>query len=260
MDVRRAGLTLAVAAGLVRSAAGAAPAAIPEPAGFRETWLRDRLELGVRFSGVFLLDSDRWDPATGKGLVGTIGHLDEEQTAMPYNVSIAYFPVPRFGLVARWERMEAAAVTHTEDHHVDGTYTAHGASLLVAGRWPLACGLVPYAEAGLHFPQVDFEEADWWRLGYSSPAAYAASDGAPNHGHVRHMDTWEKDSVCFAASAGASWFFNGRWGLDANVRYVGVDGVSHHYSVDAGRRVNDYGSRTVPLSYVAVGAGAVYRF
>ena len=95
MDVRRAGLTLAVAAGLVRSAAGAAPAAIPEPAGFRETWLRDRLELGVRFSGVFLLDSDRWDPATGKGLVGTIGHLDEDQTAVPDNVSLAYFPLPR---------------------------------------------------------------------------------------------------------------------------------------------------------------------
>ena len=264
MEVRRIGLALAVVAGIVPGAWGGAgraaePAAGAEP-GLYEKWIPGRLELGARFSGVCLLDSDRWDSATGQGIVGTIGHLDEEQTAVPYNVSVAYFPVPRIGLVARWERMEAAAVTHTDDHHVDGTYRAQGASVLLAGRWPLACGLVPYAEAGLHFPQVDFEPEDWWRLGYSSPADYAASDGASNHGHVRHMETWEEDSVCFAAGAGASWFFGPHWGVDANVRYVGVEGISHHYSVDDGQRINDYGSRSVPLTYLAIGVGAVYRF
>ena len=259
MDVRRTGWALAMAAGLVRAASAVAPV-VPDHAGIYEKWFRNRLELGTRFSRVELLHADRWDVRTKHGFVGTICHLEEEQTIMPYNLTAAYFPGPHWGGVLRWEQMETLAVTHSTDHHVDGTYRARGPALLLAGRWPLGRGWVPYAELGFHAPTVDFAGADWWRQGYETAAEYDAGDGSAKHGHVRRMDTRAEDPVGLAAGVGLGWRFGERWMLDAGVRYVGVEGRSHHYSIDENGHVNDHGTQTVPLSYLAAGAGAAFRF
>ena len=45
--------------------------------------------------------------------MGTIGHLDEEQSFMLYNLSAAYFLNPYFGIDLLWEQLEAKAVTET---------------------------------------------------------------------------------------------------------------------------------------------------
>ena len=236
------------------------PTAVTGQRGFYEQWVQDRLEMGLHFSVVALQSPNKWNDATGQGFVGTISHLDEEQSFWPYNLSIAYFLNPYFGIDLQWERLEAKAVTNTDDHHVDGTYKANGPSFLLVGRLPLEYGLAPYVEAGLNVPSVDFESEDWWRLGYLAPADYEPGSGKHYLGKTRYMDTDADGVACFTAALGMLWEFRDQWSLDLNLRYVDVNATSHHYSTEKNGDVNDHGDNPIPLAYMAFGAGVVYRF
>lgn len=261
MNIRFAGVVL-VAAALTGSAAegGEADLSIPleDAKGFYADKIQGHLELGLHFSAVRLLDSDKWDDAAGEGFVGTIDHFDEVQTLLPYNLSVRYFLNEHWGVACQWEQMEAEAVTHDQGD-VDGVFTSSGPSLLLVGRMPLSRGLVPYAEAGAHFPTVDFEMEDWWHMGYPTSGAYARGNKQPYHGHTRYMDTEEEDTVCLAAGLGLLWKCREHWAVDLNMRYLDVNAVSHHYSRD-GQRINDHGNSSIPLSHLAFGAGVAYQF
>ena len=264
MDMRPVGLALVLATGMGGMASGRETAEPAPPArGFRtfcEERVQGHLELGLRFSAVSLRTREKWDSTGRHGFVGTISHLNEEQSGWPYNVSAAYFFDPHFGVDLQWEQLRAQAVTTSQDHHVDGTYDAKGPSLMAVGRLPLAWGLAPYLGVGLNFPSVDFEPEAWWRLGYSCPSDYEPGSEMRYGGKTRHMDTRADGAACLAATAGMRWRATGNWALDVNVRYVDVEAISHHYSTEETGKINDHGENSIPLAYVAFGAGLVHAF
>lgn len=264
MDMRPVGLALGLAVWMGGTASGREASRSEPPArgpqSFYEEWVQGRLELGVRFSAVSLRTHDKWDQAARHGFVGTINHLEEEQSGWPYNLSAAYFPDPRFGIDLQWEQVRAQAVTYTDDHHVDGTYDAKGPSLMMVGRLPMECGLVSYLGVGLNFPSVDFEPRAWWRLGYSQPSDYEPGSEQRYGGKTRHMDTRADGAACLAAVLGALWQVEENWALDVNARYMDVDAVSHHYSTEESGKINDHGENPIPLAYFAFGAGVVHAF
>ena len=264
MDMRPVGLALVLAAWMGGTASGRATAESPPPVrgmrAFFDERVQEHLELGLRFSAVSLRTHDKWDSTGRHGFVGTISHLDEEQTGWPYNVSAAYWFDPHVGIDLQWEHLRAEAVTTSQDHHVDGSYDAKGPSLMAVGRLPLGGGLVPYLGVGLNFPSVDFEPEAWWRLGYSSPSDYEPGSTMRNGGKTRHMDTRADDAACLAAAAGMLWRVQENWALDVNVRYVDVEAISHHYSTEEAGKINDHGENSIQLAYYAFGAGVVYAF
>jgi hypothetical protein len=264
MNFRQVGLTLAVVIwmGKVALGQGIPPSestVVSGPQAFFEEWIQGHLELGLHFSAVSLREPNKWNEATGQGFVGTIGHLDEEQTFMPYNLTAAYFLNPYFGIDLQWEQLEAKAVTHTADHHVDGVYQAQGPSLLLMGRIPMEQGFIPYAGVGLNFPTVDFAAEDWWRLGCESPSSYKGN-GKPYLGKTRHIATRSEAVACLEAALGVLWQFADHWAVDVNLRYLDLNAISHHYSTEENGEINDHGEDPIPLAYLAFGAGVVYQF
>ena len=74
------------------------------------------------------------------------------------------------------------------------------------------------------------------------------------------MDTRTDAVACFEAALAVLWQFTENWALDVNLRYVDVNAISHHYSIEKTGVINDHGEDPIPLAYLAFGAGVVYQF
>lgn len=237
-----------------RKTEAAPPLAAEDHAG---RWWRERFEIGLR-SSLVKLD----DPTSEKGFIGTITKLDEEQSAAPRNLLLAYNFNRWFSLAFAWDQTSAKAVTSTADRHVDGEFEERGPTFTLVARYPLPRGITPYLEAGVHFISMDFDTASWWGLGYASPADYRAlgSPGVPRHGKRRYLDTDAESSAGFIFGGGVLFSLSEHWRLDLAVRHIDADAESHFYITQGDRVLEDKGVFKVPFSHTVYSAGLRYLF
>ncbi len=258
-----------LAVALVReraSAAGDVIAAMPRTEkwnesatsdGFAARWLRNHLEIGLRFTRVELDD-----PVREEGFVGTIDTLTEQQSAIPYNVVLGLRYNAYLGIDMAWDRLRAEARTDSDNHHADGAFTDNGPTFMLVGSYPLPYGLTPYVECGLHLATADFDAEQWWALGYASPASHASlgSPGTSRGGLRRHMATESDSATGFAWGAGLLIALSEHCRLDLAVRHLDIDAETHFYITQGGQLLHERGLHPIPLSYTAYCVGMRYAF
>lgn len=262
-----AATTNSPAAAAATGAAAALPAGAPSEAaalpdtdvadGFGPRWMRDRLEIGLRFAQVKLDD-----PAHEAGFVGTINELREDQSSLPYNVVLGLRYNSYLGMNMMWDSLRAETHTDSDNRHSDGAFTDDGPTFTLVGSYPLPHGLTPYVECGLHLVSADFDAEQWWALGYSSPSAYASlgSPGVSRGGLRRYMETESDSATGFAWGAGLLIALSEHCRLDLAVRHLEADAEAHFYIKQGGQMLHDRGLHAIPLSYTAYCVGMRYAF
>ena len=230
---------LAVPAPADDSAPGAEPAAeAPAPAphapvpavalerdDFYETWIEDRLSLGLGLSYTTLTDPRRpKDNNRQKTFVGFVWKLEDEDEVgvVP---ELRYRASDHVRLTLSMDRVSGRTRNFNQAKHSDGNVEAIGPMLMAEGLLPLCDDtLFLHAGVGLAYAFADFEEVTWWHLGYASEAAWIAR-GRPSvrtaQDHYREIKV--DDAFGWAVAAGATWRPHPRFELDLSLRHVWLD-------------------------------------
>ena len=228
-------LALPAAAGEAAPAAPASPAApaprvrVPAVAlerdGFYETWIRDRLTLGLGVSCSVLTDSERPKDADRKRtFLGYIWKLEDADQAgiVP---ELRYRAADNLRLALGLDRVSARTRNFNQAKHSDGTADARGPEVLVEGLLPLLDDtLFLHAGVGFVYDFSDFEEITWWHLGYASRDAWIARGSPKVHtaqDHYREIKV--DDAFGLAVAAGATWRPHPRFELDLSLRHVWLE-------------------------------------
>ncbi len=236
-----------------------------EPAGgFYDTWIKDRLTLGLGIAGSILTDPKRPEnePAH-KTFVGFIYKLDNEDP-------VYVLPEIRYwasrNLRVTLSRDYASGRTrnyNTPTRHSDGNVEVSGPQLLVEGLWPMCDDTVfLHAGGGVVYDFGDFHEDRWWNLGYSdkeSWAYYGSPSDRTANGDYReiHVD----DSFGVTLAVGVSWRPAARFEVDLSLRHTWLepdcefgyrDGGHHHdfKSIQGGDFTLDHLTVALTGSYV----------
>lgn len=192
---------------------------------FHETWLRDRLSVGIGPSYSTLTDAKRpRDKAGRKTFVGFIYKLDDEDEIGLVPV-VSYWAADYVRISLTWDAVRGKTRNYnTSNQHSDGSVVAHGPAFLAEGLLPVQNEeFFLHAGVGLAWEFGDFEEASWWHLGYSSAAAWraAGSPSRPAGGHWREIHVDDALGAIFAA--GVSWRPLERLELDFSLRHVWLE-------------------------------------
>ena len=226
-------------------------------------WITGRLEIGWRAAAVQVDDDYCWNEDTQSGFLGTMASFEENDDVQFSNFIIAYHLTDWLGVSATWDQVAVTARTHTEDNHVDGEWKEDGPTLTAVLTTPklLDC-IVPYAEAGVHFPSASYEPNPWWSLGYPSQKVYDEF-GAPKTARKKYrrlIDASEADSMTFVWGVGLKVYLTDYLVLDVAYRHIDVDETAHFYLQHDGRTTTDSGYFNIPLSYSELCAGIRLAF
>jgi len=210
-------------------------------------WMKDHLELGTRFTYVWLRDHRR-DPLSGidgapGSYYGSINELDPVQSYWPLKLFADYKFCPYGGVELALDYFSVRTITQL-DGHTDGDLNLVGPQLSVFGRYPNATAFTPYAGAGLAYYHASFDENPDWH----------APPGRPE---IQTMDFTHTYGAFLYG--GLLWDFAGHWSADLLVRYTWLrDADGTHWGGPDGTDFN--GSPSFPLSNIAAGVGIRYRF
>ena len=192
---------------------------------FHETWLRDRLSIGLGPVWSTLTDAERSKNKSGhKTFVGFIYKLEDEDE-FGFAPLVSWWAADYVRLSLTWDSVCGRTRNYnTASHHSDGNVEAGGPVFLVEGLLPLENELFfLHAGLGLAWEFCDFKEASWWRLGFASEASWRASGSpsAPAGGHYREIDV--DDALGAILSVGVSWRPTERLEFDFSLRHVWLE-------------------------------------
>ncbi len=193
--------------------------------GFYETWIEDRLSLGLGISYSVLTSPTRpKDYDRNKTFVGFIWKLEDvdQVGAIP---ELRYRAADNLRLTLALDRVSGRTRNFNQAKHSDGNVEIMGPELLVEGLLPLLDDtLFLHAGVGVVYDFADFEEITWWHLGYASRDAWIAR-GSPKvrtaQDHYREIKV--DDSFGWALAAGATWRPHPRFELDLSLRHVWIE-------------------------------------
>ena len=198
-------LAAAALPSLAAPAAGtvsAAPAL--EPAGgFYDTWIKDRLTLGLGLAGSVLTDAKRPEnePAH-KTFVGFIYKLDDEDPVYVLP-ELRYWAARNLRVTLSIDHVSGRTRNYnTPTRHSDGNVEVSGPQLLVEGLWPICDENLGYAD-----------QASWTY--YGSPRDRTA-DG-------RYREIQVDDSFGVTLAAGVSWRPGASFELDLSLRHTWLE-------------------------------------
>jgi hypothetical protein len=207
---------------------GAAPEAPAVPAlrseSFYDTWIKDRLSIGLGISWSALTDAKRpKDEERRRTFVGYIWKLEDEDQAgvVP---EIRYWATPYLRLTLSADRVSGRTRNFNLEKHSDGVAELWGPQLLVEGLYPMCDETVfLHAGAGVCYDFADFEEIAWWHLGYSSEAAWneMGRTGKTRQNYFREIRV--DDAFGWTISAGVSWRPDPRFELDLSLRHTWIE-------------------------------------
>ena len=216
--------------------------------GTYDTWLRDRLSVGLEFSFSSLTDAKRSaDKGSDKTFVGFINELDDDDEFGVFP-SVSYWAADYVRLTLFRDSVAGRTRNYnTENHHSDGVVKAAGPALLVEGLYPMRGDTVfLHAGLGLSWAFGDFEEDGWWHLGYSSEASWReyGSPGTKAGDHYREIEV--DDSVGILLAAGVAWRPVPRMELDFSLRHTWLEpDCKFGYRRRSGFEVRDTGEFTL---------------
>lgn len=227
---------------------------------FHETWLKDRLSIGLALAHSSLTDAKRSpDKMHGSTFVGFINKLDDEDS-LRFTPTISWWAAPflrfsifRDGISGRTRNYNTAA------KHSDGVVKAEGPAFVAEGMLPLVGDTVFLrAGCGIVWADADFDEETWWHLGYGSADAWKAY-GSPSTpaGKMREIDM--DDAFGFLVCAGVAWRPIPRLEAELALRHVWLEPDCHYgYRLSGGFQEHSSGNFT--LDHLTVSLGVSYVF
>lgn len=192
---------------------------------FQETWLSDRLSIGLGFSFATLTDAKRPKDAPGEAtFVGFVWKLEDTRQA-GFVPELRYWAATYLRVTLTTDRVAGRTRNYNQMKHSDGVAELWGPELLLEGVYPLCDDTVfLHAGVGLSYEFGDFSEVTWWNLGYASEAAWR-DHGSPtvktaqDHYREIHVD----DAVGWTLAAGCSWRPTPRLELDLSLRHTWIE-------------------------------------
>jgi len=205
----------------------AAPAARAVPLrteSFYDTWLKDRLSIGLGFSYATLTDSERpKDVGNHRTFVGYVWKL-EDTDRIGVIPEIRYWAADHLRLVLAMDRISGRTRNYNLEKHSDGDVDLWGPQLLVEGFYPLCDDTVfLHAGVGVVYDFADFTEVKWWNLGYSSEANWEYHGRPSKSRQGYHREIRVDDAFGWTLAAGASWRPDPRFELDLSLRHTWID-------------------------------------
>ena len=229
---------------------------------FHETWLQDRLSIGLAFSHSKLTDASRpADKASNKTFVGFINKLDDEDE-FGWSPALSFWAADYLRLTLGWDGVSGRTRNYnTESRHSDGIVEAGGPEFLVEGLLPLMNDtLFLHAGIGFSWQFCDFKEDPWWHLGYASEASWrelGSSTKKLRGDHYREIKV--DDAFGWVLSAGVSWRPAARLELDFSLRHMWLEpDCKFGYRYRSGFEVHDTGD--FPLDHLTAAATVSYVF
>ena len=196
-----------------------------EPAnGFYDTWIRNRLSLGVGVAFSMLTDSERPQDAEGQAtFVGYVWKL-EDVDQLSFLPEIRYWASRHLRFVLAMDHVAGRTRNYNLAKHSDGNATLMGPQLLLEFIQPLCDDTIfLHLGGGVVYDFADFDEVAWWNLGYSSEESWRTSgrNGKTRLNYFREIHV--EDSFGWTVSAGCSWRPVDRFELDLSVRHTWID-------------------------------------
>ena len=216
--------------------------------------LAGRLEVGTRVT-YFILQDDSSD-----SFLGSINQLNDEQDYIPYKLFADWMITPAIGVELTWDDLKAGAQTDEVDEHVDGDFELMGPVVTVFGRYKNKTIFTPFAGAGLSYMFGDFEETQWWAMGYSHESDWAAL-GYPDearHNITRRIDV--DDSLGWILTCGSDVRITPRLSANLYARYEYLEADATFVEKRGEVDVVNHESSSIPFSNFALGLGVKYVF
>lgn len=192
---------------------------------FRETWITDRLSVGIGVSHSTLTDAKRpKDVGNHRTFVGYVWKLEDEDQAA-FVPELRYWAAPNLRITLSADHVSGRTRNYNLEKHSDGTAELYGPALFAEGLLPLCDEKVLlHAGAGVVYGFGDFSEVTWWKLGYASEESWRQL-GSPGvktrQDHYRRI--FVDDAFGWAVSAGCSWRPTPRLELDLSLRHVWIE-------------------------------------
>jgi outer membrane protein W len=205
-------------------------------------FLKDRVEIGTRFTFFSLEDSSR---GASDHFFGSIDRLDAVQNFWPVKLFVNYKMNTHWGFDLTWDQIQAKTITKL-DSHTDGTIKTAGPVLSVFGRYPNSTPFTPYAGVGVTYLFAGFDDDPRWEHPDTNVAILDQTFSLDN--------TWG-----WVAYVGLSAQLAEHWAADMFVRHMGADVKGKHYVVTADG-VGEDDTLKFPLSNDAFGIGVRYAF
>ncbi len=192
---------------------------------FRETWITDRLSIGLGFCHSDLTSSKRpKDVGHHRTFVGYVWKLEKEKQNS-FVPEIKYWTAPYLRLVLTSDAIKGHTRNYNQQKHSDGTVELFGPAFFAEGLLPL-CDETVFLHAGLGvvYGFADFSEVTWWKLGYASEESWIEL-GRPTvktrQDHYRRIRV--DDAFGWAVSAGCAWRPTPRIEIDLSLRQVWIE-------------------------------------
>ena len=205
----------------------AAPAARAVPLrteSFYDTWLKDRLSIGLGLSHSTLTDAKRpKDFESGQTFVGFVWKL-EDKDQIGIVPELRYRAADNLRIVLAMDRVVGRTRNYNQRKHSDGDVTVWGPQLLVEGLYPLCDDTVfLHAGAGIVYDFADFNEVKWWKLGYSSNESWTYYGRTNKARQSYYREIHVDDSFGWSVAAGCSWRPSPRFELDLSLRHTWLE-------------------------------------
>jgi hypothetical protein len=235
-----------------------------------DDWIADRMEMGIRLSGVRLDESERLerdaDGNVTRTFLGSIYKLDPNGDAVP-DFYLNYKLKPYLWVQVGWEEIQIDAIRLTDDNP-DGWFNLGGLSLLLQGRWYNQTRLTPYAGLGAMFLDISFDPEPAWHNGfagddYEQDYQDWVDMGAPewpNDGYRRNLDVTDDWQVTPLLQLGCRAQIRERLHFEVEGRYMPLDVDLHFYLSRYGETFQDSGNTTFPLDMWLCSIGLVGSF
>lgn len=227
--------------------------------------VKDKLEIGLRYSYIQLKEDTKGDPdGDNNYFLGSINELEEAQSTrlLPY---ARYLFTPYFGVELSYDKMRMITrKANASSEDTDGSIKISGPALAVLGQYPNASRFTPYGEVGILFAKGGFDHADWWHNGFPEYGQAFFDWQAmgeppwPNNGYRRNISISDETATFLAG--GCSVRLADHWSLDVQARYLMLD-VDAHYTLSFHGTVrDDRGFYTFPLDSWTYQLGLKYTF
>ena len=264
-STKRAILRCAISRAVAVASAALALDAVAEPdfASFRETWITDRLSIGIGVASSTLTDSERpKDVAGRRTFVGYVWKLEDAERAA-FVPELKYWPIDNLRLTLTADHVSGRTRNYNLAKHSDGVAELYGPALLVEGLLPLFDNkLLLHAGGGVVYGFGDFSEVTWWKLGYASEDSWNTL-GRPTvktrQDHYRRI--FVDDAFGWAVSAGCAWRPTPRFELDLSLRHVWIEPecqFGYEYSAPRGFEKHQDGEFTMNHLSVAITGSHVF--
>lgn len=203
---------------------------------FYETFLKDRLSLGARYSSFSFDEARRPEDETRTlTFLGYVNELEFEEDSS-VTLVVGYELCPYLAMEYSHDEEVRARTWNFNTGRSDGVLKMSGPMYGLTLRLPIRRWFCPYLGIGYAPWKAEFQHEAWWTLGYSSEESYVEQGSLDTARHsYRRIIEVEDDSASFLYF-GISMQLHRYVALDVSMREIELTSKAAFYQEFAGAR------------------------